>query len=134
MKKIENKEIITRPADKGSVIVMFPDSYLNICQSQISDTSYYRILNDADPSKIVQQHVLQFADKYKSMLTVKVYNYLTKRKHKISNLYMLPKLHKSKRINETIQKQQCEYINIEENIIVEARSIVAGLVYHTSSI
>ena len=35
---------------------------------------------------------------------------------------MLPKLLKSKRINEIIPKQKCEYINIEENIIAEARS------------
>ena len=47
---------------------------------------------------------------------------------------MLPKLHKSKRINEITQKQQCEYINIEENITVEARAVVAGPVYHTSGI
>ena len=33
-----------------------------------------------------------------------------------------------------MQKQQCGYINIEENIIVEARPIVAGSVYHTSGI
>ena len=63
------------------------------------------MLNDTDPSNIVQQLVTQFSDKYKSMLTLKEYNYLTKRKHKISNLYMLPKLHQSKQINEVIQKQ-----------------------------
>ena len=74
------------------------------------------------------------ADKYKSMLTLKEYNHLTKRKDKISNLYMLPKLHKSKRINEIVQKQQCEYIKIEENIIVEERPIIASPVYHTSGI
>ena len=51
----------------------------------------------------------------------------------MSNLYMLPKLHKSKRINEIMQKEQWEYINVAENIIVEARPIVAGPVYHTSS-
>ena len=84
------------------------------------------MLNDPDPSNIVQQRVTHLADKCKSMLTLKEYNYLTKRKHKISNLYIRPKLHKSKRINEIIQKQQCEYINTEENIIVEARPIVAG--------
>ena len=39
---------------------------------------------------------------------------------------MLPKLHKSKRINEIIQKQQCEYINIDENTIVEAHLIASG--------
>ena len=44
---------------------------------------------------------------------------------------MLPKLYIRKVIIEIIQKQQCEYINIVENIIVEARPIVAGPVYHT---
>ena len=47
---------------------------------------------------------------------------------------MLPKLHKSKRINEIIQKQQCEYIIIEEIIIVEAHPIVACPIYYTSGI
>ena len=68
------------------------------------------------------------------MLTLKECNYLTKRNHKLSNLYMLPKLHKSKRINEIIQKQQWEYVNIDENIIFEVRPIVAGSVYQTNSI
>ena len=39
--KIENKEIIVKPADKGSIIVvMSPDYYWNICHSPISDTTY----------------------------------------------------------------------------------------------
>ena len=92
------------------------------------------MLNDTDLSNIVQKRVKKFADKYKSMLTLKEYNYLAKKKRKISNLYMFPKLHKSKHINEIIQKQQCEYINIEENIIVERRPIVVGPVYYTSGI
>ena len=87
-----------------------------------------------DPSNIVQQRVTQFPDKDKSMLTIKEYNYLSKRKRKISNLYMLPKLHKSKRINKIRKKEQCEYINVEKNIIVEANLIVIGPVYHTSGL
>ena len=47
---------------------------------------------------------------------------------------MRPKLHKTIRINEIVQKQQFEYINIEEIIIVEARTIVAGRVSHTRRI
>ena len=47
---------------------------------------------------------------------------------------MRPKLHKTIRINEIVQKQQFEYINIEEIIIVEARTIVAGPVSHTRRI
>ena len=97
IRKIENKETIIKTADKGSIIViMLPDYYWNICQFHISNISYYRILNDTFPSNIAQQRVTQFADKHKPVLTLKEYNYVTKRKHKISNLYMLPKLHKSK--------------------------------------
>ena len=64
---------------------MSPDYYWNICHIHISDTSYYRMLNDTDPSKIVQQRLTQFADKYKPMLTLKEYNCLTKRKHRIKS-------------------------------------------------
>ena len=68
------------------------------------------------------------------MLTLKEHNYSTKRKREISNPYMPQRLHRSKRINEIIQKQQCEYINIKEINIVHALSIAAGPGYHTSDI
>ena len=42
------------------------------------------MLNDTYPSNIAQERVKQFADKYKPMLMLKEYNYLTKTKHKIS--------------------------------------------------
>ena len=46
---------------------------------------------------------------------------------------MLPNLHKRKQINGIMQKHQCEYIKIEENITAEAHPIVVFPVYHTSS-
>ena len=47
---------------------------------------------------------------------------------------MLPKLRKSKRHNEIIQKQQCAYINTKGNITVEACPIVTGPVHLTRGI
>ena len=47
---------------------------------------------------------------------------------------MLPKLHKSKRHNEIIQKRQCAYINTKGNITVEACPIVAGPIHLTRGI
>ena len=43
------------------------------------------MLNDTDPSNIAQQQVTDFEDKYKPILTLKEYNYLTKRTREISN-------------------------------------------------
>ena len=48
---------------------MSPDYHWSICQSHISDTTYYGILSDTGRSNIFQQTFTQFADKYKSTLT-----------------------------------------------------------------
>ena len=47
---------------------------------------------------------------------------------------MLSKLHKSKKINEIIEIKRTEYIQIDEDISVEGRPIIGGLVFHTSGI
>ena len=78
--------------------------------------------------------VNKFAEKYKSILTNNEYDFLTKRCHKISNFYMLPKLHKSKEINEIIEIKRTEYIKIDEDILIEGRPVVVGPVFHTKEI
>ena len=78
--------------------------------------------------------VNKFAEKYKSILTNGEYDFLTKRCHKISNFYMLPKLHKSNDINEIIEIKRTGYIQIDEDILIERRSIVTSPVFHASRI
>ena len=78
--------------------------------------------------------VNKFAEKYKGILTNNEYEFLTKRCHKISNFYMLPKLHKSNKINKIIEIKCTEYIQIDEDILIEGRPIVAGPVFYTSGI
>ena len=105
-----------------------------MCYRHLSDTTFYNNLDNNHSPTIVQDRVNKFAEKYKSILTNNEYVFLTKRCHKISNFYMLPKLHKSKEINEIIQKKRTEYIQIDEDILIEGRPIVAGPVFHTSGI
>ena len=64
--------------------------------------------------------------KYRTLLTENEYEILTQ---KISKVYMLPKLHKSKELNNIIMAKNSEYINVNK---IEARPIVAELCYHTS--
>ena len=47
---------------------------------------------------------------------------------------MLLKLPKSKEINEIIEIKRTEYIQIDEDILIEGRPIVAGSVFHPSGI
>ena len=113
---------------------MTPKDYWNMCYRHLSDTTFYNNLDNNDPSTIVQDRVNKFAEKYKSILTNNEYVFLTKPCHKISNFYMLPKLHKSKEINEIIQRKRTEYIQIDEDILIERRPIVAGPVFHTNGL
>ena len=45
---------------------------------------------------------------------------------------MLPKLHKSKELNDIIVAKNSEYINVDKILTIEDRPIVAGPCYHTS--
>ena len=47
---------------------------------------------------------------------------------------MLPKLHKSKEINESLERKRTEHIQIDQDILMEGRPIVAGPVFNTSGI
>ena len=45
---------------------------------------------------------------------------------------MLPKLHKSKEINKTVEIKRTEYIQTDEDILIDSWPIVAGSVFGTN--
>ena len=45
---------------------------------------------------------------------------------------MLPKLHKSKKLNDIILAKNSEYVNVDKFLTTEGRPIVAGPCYYTS--
>ena len=67
-------------------------------------------------------------------MTNKEYEFLTTRLHKISNFYMLPKLHKNEELNEILKNSSSEYLEIKLSTGIEGRPINSGPVYHTSGI
>ena len=68
----------------------------------------------------------ELANNYESLLTKEEKLYLTNISFSTSNFYRLPKVHKSKQINEAIQQQNNEYTEIHEPDDWTARSIVGG--------
>ena len=97
MTKIRSNEIIIKPADKGSiVVVMSSEYYWTMCQSHLNNERYYRSLFESNPSLIVNEKIINYPNKYCSILTDNEYEYLINCNYKIFNFYMNPKLHKSK--------------------------------------
>ena len=115
MTKIRPNEIIIKPADKGSiVVVMSSEYYWTMCQSHFKNEQSYRCLFENDSLLIINGKIINYANKYRSILTDNEYEYLINRNYKVSNLYMNTKLHKSKELNKIIENQNPEYINISE--------------------
>ena len=73
-----------------------------------------------------------YAKKYKILLRENAYKTLTQKTYKISKLYMLPNLHKSKELNDIIMTKNSEYINVDKILTIDGRPIVAVSCYHTS--
>ena len=133
--RIKRNEIIIKPADKGSItVIMNPDYYWDMCHTHLNNIQYYNNLGNENPSEHIQRKINTFADQYANILTQKEIEYLKSRKHKIANFYMLPKLHKSKDIDQIITQNPKEYIIVPTSIKIEGRPVVAGPAYHTSGI
>ena len=135
IERVNSGEIVIKPADKRSIVVIMDSNYYyDMCIRHLHDTNYYKQV-DKDPSVIIHTKVIEFANNYQKMLTKQEYNYLVSSKYELSNIYMLPKLHKSRRIDEIITFRQEEYIHItDEEIILEGRPICSGPSYYTRGI
>ena len=131
-KRITEDETVIKPADKRSIItVMSPEFYLNMYELNLRHEGYFECIEDNDPSPLLKNKLIAYAEKYKNLLTENEYTTLTQKTCKISNFYMLSKLHKSKELNDIIMAKNNEYINVDKILTIEGRPIVAEPCYHT---
>ena len=72
------------------------------------------------------KEIVKISEKYKDNLTKKEKEYLTSFSYNTSNFYGLPKIQKSKLIQNAFKEQQKEYVHIIEPSDFKLRSIVAG--------
>ena len=99
-----------------------------MCESHLRNEEYYECIL----SPLIKNRIIAYTKNYKNLLTENEYETLTEKTYKISNFYMLPKLHKSKELNDIIMAKNSEYINVDKKLTIEGRPIVAGPCYHTS--
>ena len=127
-----NSEIIIKEADKGgATIIMNKEDYKELVETILNDEVYYTKLNTS-PEKELNLKYKKFLQKFKSQMTEKEFDYLLNFEVKTSNFYGLPKVHKSKRINEKCKSANSGYVEITDKISdLKLRPIVAGPSCHT---
>ena len=123
---INNKNIIIKEADKGgAVVIMNTTHYKQMSDNILNDISYYKPL-DKDPQKTERIQYNRLLNKHKTCLREKEFKYLKEFETKHSQFYGLPKVHKSKTIQEQCQQTPDICINIKNVHDLNLRPIIAG--------
>ena len=132
--RINKEEIIIKSADKGDVtVVMSRGFYFEMCMNELSKEEFYQKLT-ADPSKKIKKTVEQFANKYKSLLTPKEFEFLVQKNYRMAYFYTMPKLHKSEEVNNAMNTG-VEYVHLSGfDGTIEGRPIVGGPSFYTSGL
>lgn len=121
-----DEEIIIKQADKGgATVIMNKSFYQEQIEKMLLDTEYYEKL-DENPHKEIMKKYRSFLNKHKAELTHKEYDYLVNFTCNTSNFYGLPKIHKSKEINQACTTSTSNYVELEAPKNLTFRPIVAG--------
>ena len=114
----------------GTVVIMNTDHYLKTISDHLNDETSYKVTEGNCNAKLMKG-IAKIIEKYKDNLTKKEKEYLTSFSYNTSNFYGLPKIHKSKLIQNAIKEQQKEYVHITAPSDLKLRPIVAGPICST---
>ena len=91
----------------------------------LQNNEYYKQLEE-NPHKEIMKKYRTLMKQHETELTKKEFDYLTNFECKTSNFYGLPKIHKSKEINDACTSSTSKYIEINPPDNLTFRPIVAG--------
>ena len=126
MKIKKDNTIIVKECDKGGACVIMDAKFYNekMCNILHDEFTYKQLEKNIDNK--TRKLIEKLTEKYKASLTKKEIDYLTKFQFNSSNLYGLPKIHKSTIINNEIKKNPSEIIKSQNPEDLTFRPIVAG--------
>ena len=120
------EDIVIKEADKGSTVVIMDRSYyVEMTDLLLGNTSNYELV-DPDCDAKLMKAIEKIISKNATMLTDGEIKFLTKFEYKTSNLYCLPKVHKSEIISHAISIQKSEIVSVNSPPDLSLRPIVAG--------
>ena len=126
MKLKSNNNLVIKENDKaGACVITNSDFYKLKIASILKDTETYKKLpKNIDTTAL--KRITDLTNKHREELTEKEIKYLTNSYHKTSQLYGLPKIHKSKIINSKIIETNFEFIEENDPTDLNCRPIIAG--------
>ena len=121
-----NRNLVIKGSDKGGACVIMDSAFykskiLNILNEQ---ETYKKL--DKNIDNIILRKIKKLTDKYSDVLTDNETKYLNDSNHQTSQLYGLPKIHKSKIINDNIKRTNTEYLDVNRPNGLTFRPIIAG--------
>ena len=121
------KDIIIKKADKGNTLVIMDTKFYRdklILSDHLETETYNVVSMDAD--KKVYKNVKKLVEKYKNCFTPKESNYMLNDDWNSSNFYVLPKIHKNKKIIDKFKESNTEYVQMPVPEDLKGRPITAG--------
>ncbi|KAK3098881.1 hypothetical protein FSP39_023944 [Pinctada imbricata] len=122
----KDTSIVTKEADKGgAIVIMDANHYEQMALDQLEDTSFYKKLPKNEDRKTMSLigRLIRF---HGHQLTKNEIDYLTNFEVITSNFYGLPKIHKSRDIQENIQNCREAHVKIPKPEDLKLRPIIAG--------
>ena len=121
MRKLD--QLVIKEADKGSgVVIMSKDFYHQKISEMLQSETYTTA--DIDCSTLVKR-TKTFIGRHKSQLHKKEVEAITKQEAYMAKFYGLPKIHKSKEVQDSISTQQSEVITCPDPVDLKFRPIVS---------
>lgn len=121
----KRKNILYFRADKGSAIVLLNELFYKYKILNILKTDKYEKL-PRNVDYFVSLKLKNLMNKYKDILTPAELRAITKFDYKTTNIYGLPKLHKSKIVNSALKNVTSTYLHLPDPLDLDFRLIFGG--------
>ena len=124
LRKHEN--LIIKESDKGGAcIVMVGEFYKQKMLNIVNDWNTCKELEKNIDNEIFNK-IVKLAKEHEDELNDKEIKYLTQFNHQSSQLYGLPKIHRSEQIKKAVQENPLKYIEVQQPDDLPVRPIVVG--------
>ena len=121
----KRKNILYFKADKGSAIVLLNELFYKYKILSVLKTDKYEKL-PRNIDYFVSLKLKAFVNKYKSILTPAERLAITRFDYRTTNIYGLPKLHKSKILKEALRNCTSTYLHLPDPLDLDFRLIFGG--------